>query len=318
MNFSDAKDGSKFSLLSLDGGGIKGIFSAAVLAALEEDLNIKIADHFDLIAGTSTGGIIAIGLGLGLTPRQILNFYLDNAAKIFPSSNRRWFRGWLGVKYSNEPLIKSLKDIFGNKTFGCSTKRLIIPSYSLTSDEVYNFRTAHHVRLRRDYKIPAWQVAAATSAAPTYFPAFREINNSRLVDGGVWANNPLMLGIVEAITALDADRSQMRAFSIGTTYSKNAYQDHFNTAGKLRWVSKMTNLFMTGQKHASLNHAQLLLGKDNLSRVDFIVPGHELALDSIGGREILFAAAHEEVRKISPEFKERFVSRKVDEFLPIY
>jgi len=66
--------GGRFQILSLDGGGLRGIFSAAVLARLEADLDMRITDHFDLIAGTSTGGIIALGLGLGMTPRQIVDF----------------------------------------------------------------------------------------------------------------------------------------------------------------------------------------------------------------------------------------------------
>src|SRR4051794_37347292 len=73
----------RFQILSLDGGGLRGMFAAAVLARLDEDLDIRIADHFDLIAGTSTGGIIAIGLGMGLTPRDILEFYTYHGPRIF-------------------------------------------------------------------------------------------------------------------------------------------------------------------------------------------------------------------------------------------
>jgi patatin-like phospholipase/acyl hydrolase len=76
-------DNNQFQILSLDGGGIKGIFSAAVLAYLEEDFKTSIVDHFDLIVGTSTGGIIALGLGLGLKPFEILNFYVDEGAVTF-------------------------------------------------------------------------------------------------------------------------------------------------------------------------------------------------------------------------------------------
>lgn len=75
--------GGRFQILSLDGGGLRGMFSAAVLARLEDDLQLRITDHFDLIAGTSTGGIIAIGLGLGLTPREIVEFYAEHGPRIF-------------------------------------------------------------------------------------------------------------------------------------------------------------------------------------------------------------------------------------------
>ena len=87
-----------FQILSLDGGGLKGIFSAALLAHLEEDLNIDITDHFDLITGTSTGGIIALGLGVGMRPGEIVHFYAENGPKIFPvgwaSAFRRLWRNF--------------------------------------------------------------------------------------------------------------------------------------------------------------------------------------------------------------------------------
>ncbi len=171
----------------MDGGGIRGIFSAAILAAIEADLNIRVIDHFDLIAGTSTGGIIAIALGLGFSPAAILDFYLKEGGSIFANpwglaSLRRLVRS----KFDDGPMVAALKKYFGDKRFGQSTKRLIIPSYNLGEDDVYLFRTAHHQRLRRDYKVPAWMVAQATSAAPTYFPISQNVDQLRLIDGGVW------------------------------------------------------------------------------------------------------------------------------------
>lgn len=77
------KASQRFQILSLDGGGIKGLFSAAVLAKIEEDLGVTVADHFDLITGTSTGGIIALGLGIGLHPREIVHFYVSQGPAIF-------------------------------------------------------------------------------------------------------------------------------------------------------------------------------------------------------------------------------------------
>jgi len=82
----------RFQILSLDGGGIKGIFSAAVLTHLEEDLQINVADHFDLITGTSTGGIIALCLGLGMRPRDIVRFYVDQGPLIFPDTKEKKIR----------------------------------------------------------------------------------------------------------------------------------------------------------------------------------------------------------------------------------
>src|SRR5258706_8499571 len=118
----------RFQILSLDGGGIKGIFSAGVLAAIEEDLNIVVVDHFDLIAGTSTGGIIAIGLGLGLRPREIVEFYFSEGPAIF----RRYLglkslQHWISRKFSAKPLEEALKRCFKEQLVGGIKKRLVVP-----------------------------------------------------------------------------------------------------------------------------------------------------------------------------------------------
>jgi patatin-like phospholipase/acyl hydrolase len=189
----------RFQILALDGGGSRGLFTAALLAAVEEDLHVSISDHFDLIAGTSTGGIIAIALGLGLRPRQIVDFYVKHSPVVF--SNPLWLRSvqqWFFRKYSHNALEAALKETFQDRLFGDSAKRLVIPCYELGSDDVYIFRTAHAERLKRDFKVPAWKVGPSTSAAPTYFQALRGVDQLRLVDGGMWANNPAMVALVES------------------------------------------------------------------------------------------------------------------------
>lgn len=136
--------GGRFQILSLDGGGLRGIFSAAVLARIEEDLGVRIVDHFDLIAGTSTGGIIALGLGLGLSPRAIVEFYTNKGPRVFRDRTRlRTLRRLFRAKYTDAPLRAALEEVFDDRTFGESTKRLVITSYSLTNDDVYLFRTPH-------------------------------------------------------------------------------------------------------------------------------------------------------------------------------
>ncbi|MFH1798722.1 MAG: patatin-like phospholipase family protein [Candidatus Omnitrophota bacterium] len=138
----------RFQVLTLDGGGIKGLFSAAFLSKLEEDLNTKIVDHFDLIVGTSTGGIIALGLGLGLSPQKLVEFYFNKGPEIFNK-----FPLWTSIKnlfsskYSGDVLEKIFqeKDCFGSRRLGESNKRLVIPSYNIDTNDVYVFKTAHHI-----------------------------------------------------------------------------------------------------------------------------------------------------------------------------
>lgn len=128
---------NRFQILSLDGGGIKGLFSAAILAHLEEDLNINVSDYFDLIVGTSTGGIIALGLGLGMKPHDIVHFYVGKGQAIFPGSIITNLRKYWRNKFDASPLENALKECFNDKLLGESKKRLVIPSYNLGDDDVY-------------------------------------------------------------------------------------------------------------------------------------------------------------------------------------
>ena len=140
-------------ILAIDGGGIMGVFPASFLATVEDSIGDNIANYFDLIVGTSTGGIIALGLGLGLSAQEILAFYEKSGPRIF-RGNRwlRWLR-WLGIsKYSKVPLKEALDACFGEKKLGDSKKRLVIPSLDLESGKVYIYKTAHHCRLETDYK----------------------------------------------------------------------------------------------------------------------------------------------------------------------
>jgi patatin-like phospholipase/acyl hydrolase len=167
------------------------VFTAAILAAFEDDYSVRVTDCFDLIGGTSTGGILALGLGLGYSPREMVQFYVELGPSIFANTVKwRWLRHWIHAKYPANRLATALQSKFGNKTLGHSAKRLVIPSFNIGQNDVYVFRTAHLERLRRDYRVPAWHVGMATAAAPTYFPAHRLPDYVRLIDGGVWANNP--------------------------------------------------------------------------------------------------------------------------------
>ena len=165
-----------FRILSLEGGGIMGAFSASVLTALEEETKCSCVEHFDLITGTSTGGIIAIGLGLGLSARKILEFYKNNGEQIFSNTGftRRLVnsvRHLFQPKHSQENLRQALHRAFEEKKFGESKCRLVIPTYDAIGGRIFLMKTAHHERFKYDIKAKAVDVALATSAAPTYFSA---------------------------------------------------------------------------------------------------------------------------------------------------
>src|ERR1700676_3444430 len=137
-------------ILTIDGGGIKGVFPAAFLATLEQQLGRPVADYFDLIAGTSTGGIIAIGLGLGLTAQELLDLYKVWGARIFPRGRFLRLLRLVRAKYSYLPLREALVSVFGNRRLGESKKRLLVPSLNLAAERVHIYKTSHHPKLVHD------------------------------------------------------------------------------------------------------------------------------------------------------------------------
>ena len=311
-----------FRILALDGGGIRGLFSAAVLAKLEQKCSTTIIDHFDLITGTSTGGIIALGLGLGMRPREIVEFYVEHGPSIFGNLfGWRWLLHWAWRKFPQHHLQDALQSpaALGEKLFGASSKRLVIPSYNLGADRVRVFKTPHHKKLTTDWQIPAWKIALATSAAPTYFPVCRHIERTRLVDGGVWANNPAMVGVVEAISMLGAERDQIKVFSIGTTDSRIRRGKALNSGGKSQWIwnANVLDVLMRGQSVGVNGQVQHLIGEKKVFRIDPMVPDGIFSLDKLTTDELL-AEAEDAALCHNPRFTTDFIDHKATEYQPLY
>lgn len=314
----DTTSEQRFQILALDGGGIKGLYSAAILARLEDDLGIDdITSCFDLIVGTSTGGIIALALGYGLRPREIVQFYSQHGPKIFADGWLARKQHYVRRKYSQNPLRAALQKCLGDRRLADSHKRLVIPSYNLDKGEVYLFKTPHHERLRRDWKEPMWKVALATSAAPTYFPAFQGIDHIRLIDGGLWANNPTMIGIVEAMAVLNQPLSAISVLSLGTTDPIEEKPAGLTEGGMFAWRSAAVDACFRGQSHGVQGQAKLLLGEDRAVRLDPAVPAGVFALDRVAEERMLAEAAHVS-RDFAPRFERQFVSHVAPAFTAIY
>lgn len=307
----------RFQILSLDGGGLRGMFSAAVLAHLEEDHHIRIADHFDLVAGTSTGGIIALGLGLGMSPRMILEFYTAHGPRIFRNrSTLRGARHWVWTKYSAAPLRAALTDVLGERMFGESSKRLVITSYNLGANDVYLFRTPHLPELTRDWRERAVDVALATTAAPTYFPTL-SLRGARLIDGGILANNPVMVAITEAIGPLRRPPHTINVFSVGTTTDVPPHRRRLDKGGRLMWAPAAVDVLMRAQSDSATKQARHFLGADNLLRLNPTVPTGALNLDRVDADQLIGLAGHVS-RVLAPEFKSRFADHVAAKYIPCH
>ena len=206
-----------FKILSIDGGGVKGVYSIALLDKLETLTGKKIVESFDLICGTSTGGLIALFLGAGYSPREIVDFYKTNAKIIFPQSRKtNLIKSALGIeKFDNKPLENLLKKYLGNKRMQDSIVRLCIPSVDADTEEPTVFKTGHSDMYKRDPKLQMIDVALATSAAPTFFPKYNinDLHRS-FVDGGLSANNPSLIGIIEALNIFIGSDKQYNKFAL--------------------------------------------------------------------------------------------------------
>jgi patatin-like phospholipase/acyl hydrolase len=310
----------RFQILSIDGGGIRGIFAAAVLAGLEADIGCSVHEAFDLIVGTSTGGIIALGLGAGLSPSEILDFYLAEKHRIFADALRfRTLRHPFVAKYSPAPLERALHETFGETLLGHSRVPLVIPAYDIGENAVHLFKTPHHSRLRRDHRIPMWAVAMATAAAPTYYPTFRlPSEEARLIDGGVWANNPAMVGVTEAVSMFGRELQELRVLSLGTTASVQTRQSRLDNAGVLRWARgpNVVEVLLRGQSAGAFAQVQHLIGAEHAHRLDPIAP-ERAALDHCDARELIGKASHHS-RLFSPTFNAVFAGHIPAPYAPLH
>jgi uncharacterized protein len=314
---SEAEDIGRFQVLALDGGGAKALFSAHVLARLEADLQIRIADSFDLITGTSAGGIIALAMGAGLRPAEIVAAYQRLVTTVFPQNRRRWRRiqGRLThPSYDASALRNALHDVLGDRLLGDSSKRLVIPSWDVHKGSVHIFKTPHHERLRRDWRIPMVDVALATAAAPTYFAA-AHVDGHRLIDGGVWANNPSVVGITEGVSTLGYPLPKIGVLNIGTTDQVSQHPKKLDTGGLVTWAQHAVPLVLTAGSRGAQGVAEHLVGRHNYSRFDAVVPGGLYALDDADPDDLAAYAASAS-RNLSPVFTARFAMHCARSFKP--
>jgi patatin-like phospholipase/acyl hydrolase len=303
-------------ILCIDGGGIKGVFAASFLANIEKQIDGKISDYFDLIVGTSTGGIIALNLGIENSAQQTLAFYKNYGRSIF-KGNRifKWYRHLLYSKYDQQALKKALVKTFGDKKLGESKKRLVIPSLDLNTGKIYIHKTAHHERFSTDYLRPIVDVALSTSAAPTYFPAHLLPSGAPLVDGGLWANNPTGMAVVEALGILGWSKDSLQILSVGCTSSPIRRRKF--RRGRLYWALRATDLFMRAQDSASLGTAAVLCSHEQIKRIDAVVSPDRFELDSYRSINQLEGLGESCAREQYPLIK-TFFDAKADAFIPYF
>lgn len=220
----------RYNLLALDGGGIRGVIPARLLQEIERRTGRPVADIFNLITGTSTGGILALGLTMpgsekrpAYSATDMLALYMEQGDTIFPDSillKARTLWGLADVRYPAGPLETLLTDRFGETPLSEALTEVVIPSYDLSAPGPFFFKREYAQSKAHAWDVPMAKVARATSAAPTYFdpahlPALEQEGDHALVDGGTFANNPAVSGYVDGLRLWGQD-AEILVVSIGT------------------------------------------------------------------------------------------------------
>ena len=296
----------KIRILSLDGGGIRGIISCVILRYIEEQLqlqdnpNAKIGDYFDLVAGSSTGGLIT-ALILFPNPNNHAKFSVAEALNLYAKKGEDIFKvsffqhlinpfGLIKEKISDRNLEKQLEEIFGTLELKQLIKPCLITSYDITARQA-KFFTSHdaHLPIENFY---VKDLCRATAAAPTYFePALiKSFYNQQftLIDGGVYANNPALCAYAEArkikfSTVLNDGKkpdypsiNEMIIVSIGTGTVLKPYQfEDFDNAGKLKWITPLIDILLSSNVETVDYHLKKMyetLGKRNTQNYHRLMP----------------------------------------------
>ncbi len=258
MNAVANAEVNSIKVLAIDGGGIRGIIPAVILAELQQRLQRELWQTFDLIAGTSTGGIIALGIGTACnngkaySPEQLLNLYVRNGPAIFQKNWLTPARQLILPKYSPASLERALAIFFQNTELCEAFTPLLISSYDLSHQLPFFFKS-HKIAGRPNYNWKVTDVARATSAAPTFFPPLHLVRGPEeytLVDGGVCVNNPSMAAYVEARRMYPgAERIIIVSAGTGDRQDQISYAKA-KVWGLLGWAKQIVPVFMDSVSEA--------------------------------------------------------------------
>ncbi|MBD1806685.1 patatin-like phospholipase family protein [Microcoleus sp. FACHB-SPT15] len=208
-----------FRILSLDGGGIRGVVAATMLARIEQQINVPLNQYFQLVAGTSTGSILAAAIANGRSAKELIGVYQQKGSRIFPYQNL-WSPERLGLvfqyglsapKYSDKGLVEVLKEEFKYKKLSeVKATNLLIPSYDTINREPIIFKSWR----KKFLNVPLWEVCVCSASAPAYFPAHQLI---RREEGKAVGGDAKTIVFSKEASEDDDDYNRMRIDITGGT-----------------------------------------------------------------------------------------------------
>jgi predicted acylesterase/phospholipase RssA len=287
-------------VLSIDGGGVRGILPALFLRAFEEHTKKSTSDLFDLAIGTSTGGLIALALThsrRALTAREMLDLYVSHGNKIFGSPRSSFVSTFFRPRYNNNGLRELGALLFGEGRLAEAKIPTAVTAYDIVERRprvLKSWKAAKDVR--RDCYL--WEAALATSAAPTYFPAVK-IGERTLIDGGVFANNPSAIALAEARFMWPDDEVLLVSLGTGIGAKLGHLPDDVNSWGSLQWVVPLMDCMFDGSSDSIDYVAKALLGSNRYYRFQITIHPDLVGMDNVSKSHLeqLRAAGAREVDK---------------------
>lgn len=272
-----------YKILSLSGGGTLGIYTAKILEKIEEETGQPIGESFNLITGTSIGGIIALALARSVPAKEIVQSFYDCVPKIFvPREDSKNFRinkflnltsGTTKAKYSSEQLKSSIENIVGKDSkLKDVTYPVMVTSYDITAGRLRYFCAPFaNPDGYNDLESYLTDIALASSAVPVIFP-IHEFDNKKYVDGGVYANAPDLAALQTVVFNLGVPMEQIKMCSIGTMTGRFFLDDKIkNDSGIMSWgkEKRLPTLMVSAQSQFIIEFMKNILN-DNYLRIDTI------------------------------------------------
>jgi len=258
---------SQFKILSLSGGGARGIFQAEYLRLLQSQFENPLYKEFDLIAGTSTGAIIALAYALDINADRVVDFYKTRSSKIFTRKRLSGFTK--GPLYDQKPLKDGLKEVFENKQLRDAKTKLIVTASCV---ERYTHKIFAPFINDADNTISAVDAALSSSAAPTYFPPVQPSGQTRTyLDGGLWANSPSLIAVLYAYKHLDIPLDSIKVVSVGTGYFPSGeLSKNFSEIRpySIKAITSLLSLMFAAQEASSDDGVKNLLGESKVLQIN--------------------------------------------------
>jgi len=302
---------SPYHILSLDGGGICGVLTAKLLERLEMAYP-GFLSKVDMIAGTSTGGILALGLAAGLTPKEIGRLYEESSTTVFADSvwdSIRDLGKLTGADYSNEPLKRAILELIGEITLGDLQKRVLVSSFDLDNEpqepgvlRTWKPKFFHNFPGKEsDADEQVVDVALRTGAAPAYFPIYQGY-----IDGGVVANNPSMCALAQALHPETGGQKlrQVTLLSIGTGIHSRFLPEQDADWGLVQWAPHLISLMIEGNVGLADYQCKQFLGKRYL-RINPMLP-KRIGMDRVDQIPLLKEVAEKENLDDAIEWLKRY------------